>query len=118
MKGRIGVCPHLHRGLSPSCPDPSYKLNCYPTKMHSALIKAMVANCGAVPGGRQVTAPMSMREWFYRRTPADAGATHRFGDFGIRGWSNHKGGNYRIWLVGAEGSNAGLDAARAAWEEN
>ena len=89
MKGRIGVCPHLHRGLSPSCPDPSYKLNCYPTKMHSALIKAMVGYARLRPARRAAALDLA-----------------------------RKAADYLISLVGAEGSNAGLDAARTAWEEN
>lgn len=41
--------PHLKKFLETGKPDGSYKLNCYPSKMHSSVINGMVAYAAAVP---------------------------------------------------------------------
>ena len=39
------------------------------------------------------------------------------GSYGTAGSANRKAGTYRIWLVSAEGGNAGSKSARSAWDK-
>lgn len=89
----------------------------------------MVASNGLKPDGTRLLSEKAMNEWFTRQTPKGNSNSYSFGmcvwgdslshggSYGTAGSANRKAGTYRIWLVSAEGGNAGSKSARSAWDK-